>query len=87
MAGILLAQNNSRIIGIVVNDHEKYDGYFPETEKICNLTIDNYDGGYQVGKYLERMGHKKVLCPIFMPLSYCIFCRKERFGYRRTFPL
>lgn len=125
MAGILLAQNNSRIIGIVVNDHEKYegraledgfisaainalsheideagyfmmiklttkwdeivcfasmwnmeglviigfceqdykrlresmhipfvvyDGYFPETEKICNITIDNYDGGYQVGK-------------------------------------
>lgn len=137
MAGILLAQNNSRIIGIVVNDHEKYeghaledgfisaavnalsheidqagyfmmiklttkwdeivrfasmwnmeglviigfceqdykrlresmhipfvvyDGYFQETEKLCNLTIDNYDGGYQVGKYLERMGHKKVLC-------------------------
>lgn len=26
MAGILLARNNSRIIGVVVNDHEKYDG-------------------------------------------------------------
>lgn len=26
MAGILLAQNNSRIIGVVVNDHEKYEG-------------------------------------------------------------
>ena len=25
MAGILLARNNSRIIGVVVNDHEKYD--------------------------------------------------------------
>lgn len=24
MAGILLARNNSRIIGVVVNDHEKY---------------------------------------------------------------
>ena len=23
MAGILLAQNNSRIIGVVINDHEK----------------------------------------------------------------
>lgn len=122
MAGILLAQNNSRMIGIVVNDHEKYeghvledgfissalnalskeinqagyfmmvktttewneivrfasmwnmeglvligfceqdykklresmhipfvvyDGFFQETQRICNLTIDNYDGGYQ----------------------------------------
>ena len=26
MAGILLAKNNSRIIGVVVNDHEKYEG-------------------------------------------------------------
>lgn len=26
MAGILLAQNNSRIIGVVVNNHEKYEG-------------------------------------------------------------
>jgi len=27
MAGILLAQNNSRIIGVVINDHEKYEGH------------------------------------------------------------
>lgn len=26
MAGILLARNNSRIIGVVVNNHEKYEG-------------------------------------------------------------
>lgn len=137
MAGILLAQNDSKIIGVVVNDHQKYeghiledgfiaasinallkeidqagyfmmvkvttqwneivrfasmwnmeglviigfceqdyqrlresmhipfvvyDGYFQETQRICNLTIDNYDGGYQVGEYLKRMGHEKVLC-------------------------
>lgn len=137
MAGILLAQNNSKIIGVVVNDHKKYeghvledgfisasvnalakeidlascfmmvkvtgrwdeivqfasmwnmeglviigfceqdykklresmhipfvvyDGYFQETRRICNLTIDNYDGGYQAGKYLKAMGHKKILC-------------------------
>lgn len=136
MAGILLAQNHSRIIGVVINDHEKYegkvledafvasslnallsaleqadyfmmvktaqewseverfasmwnmeglvllgfcesdyqklrekmhipfvvyDGYFAENEKICNLTIDNFDGGCQVGTYLRRMGHKKAL--------------------------
>lgn len=30
MAGILLAQNNSRIIGVVINDHEKYEGHVLE---------------------------------------------------------
>lgn len=137
MAGILLAQNSSRIIGVVVNDHEKYeehtlediyiasalnhlsteiekngqfmmikkstelgeiikfasmwnmdgmvligfceqdylhlrnhmripfvvyDGYFEKAERICNIVIDNYDGGFQVGEYLRRKGHKKALC-------------------------
>lgn len=153
MAGILLAQNDSRIIGIVVNDHEKYekhvledsfiasslnalsielekagyfmmvkvtekwneiirfasmwnmeglvligfcsqdyqklresmhipfviyDGYFDSreggfsdqrcggqktgAERVCNLVIDNYDGGRQVGAYLNSMGHERVLC-------------------------
>lgn len=136
MAGILLAQNSSHIIGVVVNDHEKYegkaledafvaaslnalltalgqadyfmmvktarswneverfasmwnmeglvllgfcesdyrklrarmhipfvvyDGFFEEDEKICNLTIDNFDGGRQVGAYLRRMRHRKAL--------------------------
>lgn len=136
MAGILLAQNHSRIIGVVINDHEKYegraledafvasslnalltaleqadyfmmvktaqewseverfasmwnmeglvllgfcesdyqklrekmhipfvvyDGYFAENEKICNLTIDNFDGGRQVGAYLRQMGHRRAL--------------------------
>ena len=27
MAGILLAQNSSKIIGIFINDHEKYEGH------------------------------------------------------------
>ena len=137
MAGILLAQNNSRIIGIVIHDHEKYegrvledgfiaaslnalankvnesgyflmvkttkewneipriasmwnmdgliligfceadyrklrdqmhisfvvyDGFFEETDKIVNLTIDHYDGGYQAGQYLRELGHKKAVC-------------------------
>lgn len=30
MAGILLAQNDSRIVGVVVNDHEKYEGHAME---------------------------------------------------------
>lgn len=136
-AGILLAQNDSKIIGIVINDHEKYEGHvledgfigasvnalsreidaagyfmmlkvtdrwdeivrfasmwnmeglviigfceqdykklresmripfvvydgdFEETERTCNLTLDDYDGGRQVGAYLKRMGHQRVLC-------------------------
>lgn len=140
MAGILLAQNSSKIVGIIIHDFEKYeghvledafvaaslnalsreinqagyfmmvrvtrdwneivriasmwnmeglvligfcekdyqklreamhipfvvyDGFFQEPQnirKLCNLIIDDYDGGYQVGTYLRRMGHKKVLC-------------------------
>lgn len=137
MAGILLSQNNSRIIGVVVHDHRKYegkvledafvasslnalvfeleksgyfmmvkatkdwneivrfasmwnmdglvligfcesdyeklrekmhipfvvyDGYFKENKRICNLIIDNYDGGRQVGDYLRHMGHRRILC-------------------------
>ena len=30
MAGLLLAQNDSRIIGVVINDHEKYEGHVLE---------------------------------------------------------
>lgn len=137
MAGILLAQNNSKIIGVVINDHEKYeghvledgfiasclnalavkieksgyfmmvkttkdwneisrfasmwnmegmvvigfceqdykrlrekmhipfvvyDGYFEEPGNLANITIDNFDGGMQAGRYLKSKGHSKVLC-------------------------
>lgn len=137
MAGILLAQNSSRIIGVVVNDHEKYeshtledvfiasslnslstelekngqfmmvkkttdpeeiikfasmwnmdglvligfcdqdymylrshmripfvvyDGYCDQAERIYNITINNYDGGYQTGSYFRQKGHRRGLC-------------------------
>ena len=137
MAGILLAQNSSRIIGIVINDHEKYesrtledvfiasslnslsteiekagkfmmvkkttkteeiikfasmwnleglvligfcdadyvylrnhmhipfviyDGFCDEALGIYNITIDNFDGGRQVGEFYKEKGCKKVLC-------------------------
>ena len=137
MAGILLAQNSSRIIGVVVNDHEKYenhtledvfiasslnylsteiekngqfmmvkkakvpeeiitfasmwnldglvligfcdqdykylrshmripfvvyDGFCEKTERIYNITIDNFDGGVHVGTYLRENGNVKALC-------------------------
>ena len=137
MAGILLAQNDSRIIGVVVNDHEKYeshaledyfiasslnylsaeiekagyfmmvkvtkkwneivrfasmwnmeglvimgfcgqdykklrslmripfvvyDGYFREPGRLCNLAIDDYGGGFQMGNYFKETGNKRALC-------------------------
>lgn len=137
MAGILLAQNTSRIIGVIVNNHIKYeehvledvfiasslnylsneiekngqfmmvkkatrmeeiirfasmwnmdglvligfcgqdyqylrkhmripfvvyDGYLDKAERICNITIDNYDGGLQVGRYFREGGHVRALC-------------------------
>lgn len=157
MAGILLARNNSRIIGIVINRHTKYedeifsdnfissslnelsqeiersgyfmmvktaafyeeivkfasmwnmdgliimgfcesdykklrdsmhipcvvyDGYMKNTEKICNIIIDNYDGGFQMGEYLYKMGHRRAVC-----LSDNFICMdKERIeGFRKGF--
>ncbi|MGM9579956.1 MAG: LacI family DNA-binding transcriptional regulator [Anaerovibrio sp.] len=143
MAGLLLAQNDSRIIGIVINNHGKYEGHVLEdpfvaaslnalsieieksgyfmmvktttklsdivkfasmwnmegmviigfcqeeykelrqfmhipfviydgffandadnasTAKLCNLTIDNYDGGLQAGRHLKDLGHQLALC-------------------------
>lgn len=148
MAATLLARNNSRIIGVMINDHEKYeghtledpfvsaslnyladeiaahnyffmlkktkdineiirfssmwnldgmivigffeddfqnlrdhiripfvvyDGYMTEHERISNVKIDDFDGGRQVGEYLKKQGHNKVLCVsdnyIFMDLD------------------
>lgn len=137
MAGVLLAQNSSRIIGVVICDHEKYegkpledpfiaaslnalsreiqgggwflmvktaksvqeivalasmwnmeglvilgfceqdyqtlrnsmripfvvyDGQETEPSRYYNLVIDDYDGGYQAGCYLQQLGHRHVLC-------------------------
>ena len=137
MAGILLAQNASKIIGVFVNDHEKYeghtlddvfiasalndlsteieaqgqfmmvkktknpeeilqfasmwnmdglvvigfcqqdymylrnhmripfvvyDGFCDKTERIVNITIDNFGGGFQVGDFFKQLGHKQALC-------------------------
>jgi len=136
MAGILLAQNAAPIIGIVINDHEKYegrtledvfvaasinylsteiekrglfmmvkktknpeeiikyasmwnmeglviigfcnqdymylrnhmripfvvyDGYCSDVERIYNITIDNYDGGRQVGELFRGKRYKRAL--------------------------
>lgn len=137
MAGILLAQNSSKIVGVFINDHEKYeghtledafiasslnhlsseienqgqfmmvkktknpeeiikfasmwnmdgvvvigfcsqdytylrnhiripfvvyDGFCENPERIFNITIDNYNGGFQLGEYFRKSGHRRALC-------------------------
>ena len=108
MAATLLSQNNSRIIGVVVNNHPKYeghvledpyisspfasmwnmdgmvimgfcedeyqklrdriripfvvfDGFFQNDRNICNLMLDDYDGGRQVGAFFRENGREKIL--------------------------
>lgn len=39
-----------------------YDGLCRDPERLVNLTIDNYDGGYQMGRHLSGLGHRKLLC-------------------------
>lgn len=164
MAGILLAQNSSGIIGVVVNDHPKYEGraledafiaaavnalsaeiekaglflmvkttrereeilrfasmwnmeglvligfceedysrlrekmhipfviyegFFSKNERVSNLLIDNYDGGRQVGAYLQEMGHTRVLCiadnDICMDAERMAGCREAMTQGRVTF--
>lgn len=137
MAGILLAQNSSKIIGVFINDHEKYeghtledafiasslnhlsrqieaegqfmmvktakrpeeilqfasmwnmdgvvvigfcdqdymylrnhmripfvvyDGFCEKTERIFNITIDNFSGGFQMGQCFRKYGHTRAIC-------------------------
>lgn len=137
MAGLLLAQNSSRIVGVFINDHEKYeghaledafiassldhlsaelersgffmmvkkakraeeiirfasmwnmdgvivigfclqdytclrermripfvvyDGFSARQGRFANITLDNFDGGRQVGALFRRLGHERALC-------------------------
>lgn len=156
-AAILLSQNNSRIIGVVANDHEKYegrvledgfisaslnallpelekagyfmmvkvtnnreevirfasmwnmdglvllgfcetdykrlrekmhipfvvyDGFLEKNDKICNLKLDDYDGGRQAGEYLYQMGHRRAV--LISDNDICM--DKERMqGFRQGF--
>lgn len=39
-----------------------YDGYVTHPERIVNITLDNFDGGRQMGQYLRGLGHETALC-------------------------
>jgi len=54
MAAILLARNNSRIIGVVINDHPKYEGRTLEDSFISAAL--NY-----LSDEIEKNGYEKVL--------------------------
>lgn len=38
------------------------DGFFETIIQYGNVGIDNFDGGYQVGSYLIKNGHRRILC-------------------------
>ena len=155
MAGILFARNSSKIIGVFVNDHDKYeghtlddffiasslnflsteiessgrfmmvkkakcaeeiirfasmwnmdgivvigfcnqdyihlrnhmripfavyDGFCEKPERILNITIDNFEGGYQMGCHFRELGHQAALCisdnNICVDMErFCGFCK------------
>lgn len=52
MAGILLAQNDSKIIGVVINDHEKYEGHALEDQLIAASVNALAKELEQAGKFL-----------------------------------
>lgn len=65
-----------------------YDGFFENKGRICNIGIDDFDGGRQVGEHLRHLGHKKALCvsdnKICMDLKrYRGFC--EGIGFKADF--
>ncbi|WP_294404083.1 LacI family DNA-binding transcriptional regulator [uncultured Clostridium sp.] len=37
------------------------DGFFEPEEKCANVSIDDFNGGFLMGKYLIRMGHRKII--------------------------
>lgn len=38
------------------------DGFCENPERIVSITLDNYDGGFQVGALFRRTGHRRALC-------------------------
>lgn len=52
MAGMLLAQNDSKIIGVVINDHEKYEGHALEDQLIAASVNALAKELEQAGKFL-----------------------------------
>lgn len=61
------------VIGFCAEDYEYlrgqlripmvvYDGFLAGSPGYANVTIDDLDGGRQVGRYLYEKGHRRILC-------------------------
>ena len=72
MIKLLSPSSNVIIIGFCEDEYNKlrefmrvpfvvYDGYFENKGRICNLTIENFNGGMQMGEYYRNLGHEKAL--------------------------
>ena len=60
-AGLLLAQNNSRIIGVVVKDHEKYEGHVLEDPFIASSMNYLADEIERAGKFMMLKKAKDIM--------------------------
>ncbi len=57
-----------------------YDGFCEKPERILNITIDNFEGGYQMGCHFRELGHQAALCisdnNICVDMErFCGFCK------------
>ena len=57
-----------------------YDGFCEKPERILNITIDNFEGGYQMGCHFRELGHQTALCisdnNICVDMErFCGFCK------------
>lgn len=157
MAGILLARNSSHIIGVIINNHDKYenrvlqdpfmygsvdflseaiqkagfemmlkmtqniedvvrfasmwnmsglimigfctqdyenirgkmhiplvvyDGNIDKKSTYGNVAIDDFDGGYQMGKFMIQMGHKKVM---YIADNLICMDAQRYFGFKKAY--
>lgn len=39
-----------------------YDGFCDHPERILNITIDNFDGGFQMGTHFRQLHHTAAMC-------------------------
>ena len=59
-----------------------YDGLCRAPQRFLNLTIDNFDGGRQVGQHFRALGHETALC---ISDNDTGIDRERMLGFRRSF--
>ena len=64
MAATLLAQNDSHIIGVVVNDHAKYEGHVLEDPFVCSAINSLSDEIEKAGYFLMLKKVKEIMATV-----------------------